>query len=166
MRHTRPRPRRVLAAVLGGAAMFGLWLLLVEDFYPSELLAGGAAALIAVVAGLLAVQSEQRFARLLLAETRALAAAPFAVVRDSVIVLGAALLAGIRARPVRSAFREIPFEPGDDSAESAGRRAIATAAHSLAPNTSVLGYDSRRDVMVVHQLVPTKATQPRPRVPQ
>jgi multisubunit Na+/H+ antiporter MnhE subunit len=143
--------------------MFGLWLLLVEDYYPSELLAGGAAALIATVAGLLAVEAEQRLGRAFAAQARGLAGMPFAVVRDSVIVLGAALLAGVRLRPLRSAFREIPFAAGDDGPEGAGRRAVAIAVQSVAPNTTVLGIERDRNVMVVHQLVPTAATHPRRR---
>lgn len=155
--------RRALAAVLGGAAMFGLWLLLVEDFSPSEVLAGVAAAAIATLAGRRALHGEQRVPRRLAGQARALGRAPFAVVRDGVIVLGTALLAGLRLCRVRSEFREMPFAGSGDGPDAAGRRAIAIAVHSAAPNSIVLGFDTDNGVMVVHQLVPTGTTRSRTR---
>lgn len=160
MRRPRPRPRRALAVVLGFGVLCGLWVLLVENFYPSELLAGGAAAVIATLAGARAVQGEQRFATVLGAEIKAAWRLPFSMVQDSLLVFGAVLGARLSRRPLRSAFRELPFDVGDDDADAAGRRAIAVARQSFAPNTTVLGFDTQRNVMVVHQLVPTRSTRP------
>lgn len=160
----RPRVRRALAAVTGFGILYGLWLLLVETLAVPELLAGVPVALIGVAAGTVALQGEQRFIPALTAATGRLARLPFAMVRDSVIVLAAVLLSALHGRRRSGAFRELPHAAGGDDPDAAGRRAVAIALESFAPNTCVLGFDTQRDVMVVHQLRPTSSTRRRRRI--
>jgi multisubunit Na+/H+ antiporter MnhE subunit len=47
---------------------------------------------------------------------------------------------------------EIPFDPGDDDAESHTRRALAVAAVSCAPNSIVLNLHRARGTLRVHYL--------------
>lgn len=161
MRQPRARVRRALAAATGFVMLYGLWLLLVQSFAVAELLAGVPAALLGLIAGRAALQGELHIASALAAETRRIATLPLTMVGDSLLVLGAALLAGVRRRRLTGAFREIPFASGSDDADARGRRAVAIALQSFTPNTCVLGFDSDRDVMVVHQLVPTADTRRR-----
>lgn len=153
--------RRALAAVVGFVVLYGLWLLLVENFAPAELLAGVAAAVIGLSAGRAALQGEHRFLSGLAAEGRRLWTLPLTMVWDSALVLGTALLAGVRGRRHAGAFREMSYRVGGDDPDDAGRRAIAIALQSFTPNTCVLGFDSKRDVMVVHQFVSTRSTRAR-----
>jgi hypothetical protein len=55
---------------------------------------------------------------------------------------------------VRGEFRVVAFPSEDDDARSAARRALATAAVSVAPNTLVVGVEGGEGVMLIHQLVP------------
>ncbi len=59
----------------------------------------------------------------------------------------------LRRKRTRGAFRAVPFNAGSDEVpRDAGRRAVAEALGSLAPNTIVIGVDSDRDLLLVHQL--------------
>jgi hypothetical protein len=48
---------------------------------------------------------------------------------------------------------EMPFEATGSDPRDAGRRALAVAGRSLAPNTIVIAIDEQRGVLVEHQLV-------------
>jgi multisubunit Na+/H+ antiporter MnhE subunit len=64
------------------------------------------------------------------------------------------------AHPERSRgrFLAVPFRSGHESgAHDATRRALAKAAGSFTPNGYVVGVDAERDLMLVHQLHPTRA---------
>jgi hypothetical protein len=59
----------------------------------------------------------------------------------------------LRSRPVRGTFRAVAFTAGSEEApRDAGRRALAEALGSLAPNTIVIGVDVDRDLLLVRQL--------------
>jgi hypothetical protein len=57
------------------------------------------------------------------------------------------------ARPSarRGEFRAVPFKAGETDRD-AGRKAMAEAFGSLAPNTIIIGVDSERNLLLVHQL--------------
>ena len=57
----------------------------------------------------------------------------------------------ISRRRVRGQFRAVQFEGGDTDADR-GRQALAEALGSLAPNTIVVGIDTERKLLLVHQL--------------
>jgi multisubunit Na+/H+ antiporter MnhE subunit len=57
-------------------------------------------------------------------------------------------------RPVRGTYRAIPFRHGGTGPRDGARRAVATVAVSVSPNTYVIGFDPEEDVVVVHQLRP------------
>jgi hypothetical protein len=54
--------------------------------------------------------------------------------------------------PHRGSFRAVSFDAAADDARDAGRRALAEALGSLAPNTIVVGIDTERKLVLVHQL--------------
>jgi hypothetical protein len=58
----------------------------------------------------------------------------------------------VAPRATRGTLRAVPFEAGGDDAGDVGRRALAEGLGSLAPNTIVIGIDSDRDLLLVHQL--------------
>lgn len=76
---------------------------------------------------------------------------PGRVVVDFGRVMGAL---GRRAagRRVHGRFRAIPFPVGGGDERSTARRAVATAAGSLAANGYVLGFDARHNLVLVHEL--------------
>ncbi len=57
-------------------------------------------------------------------------------------------------RAERGIFRAVPFAAGAEEPRDAGRRALAEALGSVAPNTIVIGVDHDRRLLLVHQLRP------------
>jgi hypothetical protein len=54
--------------------------------------------------------------------------------------------------PQRGSFRAVSFAACGDDGPDTGRRALAEALGSLAPNTIVVGVDTERKLVLVHQL--------------
>ena len=82
---------------------------------------------------------------------------PWKVVEELAIVLWALALHVTGARPVRSAYRAFPFPAGRADAVSAGRRAVATLADCLSPNTLPVDIDCERGTALRHELDPRHA---------
>lgn len=147
--------RRAVLWITWWLGLLGAWVTLTLSLDPVELAAGAvAAAIAATVAELVRIQDLKTMRvhrrwllravvlpRLILADTWTLAAALWRRV-----VLG---------RRVKGAFVALPFDPGDaDDLYAPGRRALITAAISVTPNTYVVGIDTNRKLILVHQLVP------------
>jgi hypothetical protein len=58
----------------------------------------------------------------------------------------------LQRRRTRGVFRAVPFKAGGELPADVGRRALAEALGSIAPNTIVIGIDPDRDLLLVHQL--------------
>ena len=129
------------------------WVILDNSIESDELLAGaGAAALGAVLAEVALGQAATRFrmrAGWLVPAFRL----PGQVARDTAIVFAALWRRLAHGEEPDSGFRELPIRYGDDTPQGVTRRVLLIGGRSLAPNAFVLGIDSGRDVMVVHQLV-------------
>ncbi len=152
----RSRPalvaRRVLAWSLGWLFAAALYLLLIDITDLPELLVGAGAAVLAATG--LALAREQHLVgesvrgRWLLRLHRPLLRVP----RDIAVVSAMAFVALVRRKPSLGAFRTVPFEGSEGEPLETGRRALAEAAGSVAPNTFVVGIDGERGVMLAHQL--------------
>ena len=70
---------------------------------------------------------------------------------DIALVCREAVVQLIERKPQRGRFRAVRFEGGEAPADH-GRRALTELLGSLAPNTIVLGVDSERQLLLVHQL--------------
>ena len=130
-------------------ALFGWWVLLVGTNSGLELIAAACAAVLGTA---LAIGVRHRLLRFRF-EPRWLAKAlkePYKVVRELGVVLWALTLHLARVRPVTSAYRAFPFPAGRADAVSAGRRAIATLADCLSPNTLPVDIDTERGVALRH----------------
>ena len=130
-----------------------LWLAFVDTFATAEVVLGlVAAAVAATAAEVVRSQDLVRF-RMEPRWLRDIHRLPWQVLRDC-WVLAVALWRHLRGHPVRGVFRVVPFPSEADDARSAGRRALATALVSVAPNTLVVGVEGGEGEMLVHQLVP------------
>ena len=156
----RPRSalvaRRAFAWGLGWVFAAALYLLLIDITDLPELLVGAGAAVLAATGAELAreqgIVGESIRWRWLLRLHRPILRVP----RDIVIVSAMAVRAlVIRETPV-GRFRVVRFVPKGDEPLETGRRALAEAAGSLAPNTFIVGIDGKRELMLAHQLKPTK----------
>jgi hypothetical protein len=153
MRRRAGRALPALATWLGWwAAMFVLYLALVDTRQHPELALG---ALVAAVAASAAVGI--RSARKLRGSLdpsllRAVPVAGWRFVVESFLILGY-LVARVVGRAGPGRFRTAPFRHGDDGRRDVARRALSEAVGSLAPNTIVVGIDPDRNLILVHQLV-------------
>ena len=130
-----------------------LWLAFVDTLDPAEVALGlVAAAVAATAAELVRSQDLVRF-RLDPRWLRDVHRLPWQVLRDCWL-LAVGLWRHCTGRPLRGAFRVVPFPSEADDARSAARRAVVTALVSVAPNTVVVGIEGGGGEMLVHQLVP------------
>lgn len=133
--------------------LMGLWVAVDDSIQFDELLAGaGAAALAAVAAEVAGYQAASRYG----VRAAWLATAlrlPGRVARDTFAVFAALARTLAGGDPPDGAFREISVPAGDDSPRGVTRRVLLTGAQSLTPNAFVIGIDTERDVMIVHELV-------------
>jgi multisubunit Na+/H+ antiporter MnhE subunit len=151
--HDAPIARRAGAWLVWWVLLMSFWVVLDNSIESDELLAGaGAAALGAFLAELAFHQAATRFRMRIEWAVPALRL-PAQVLRDTGIVFAALWRRLARGEEPDSGFRELPVRYGDDTAEGVTRRVLLIGARSLAPNAFVLGIDSGRDVMVIHQLV-------------
>src|SRR3954447_26158502 len=144
-------PAGAAAALVGWCvACAVIWLALVDNTHVPELIVGAGVALIGATAAL--VVRQQRLVVLrprpswLKNAWRPVAAYP----RDMLLL--------VKALPARGGgrFVAVPAGGGADDPEGAARRVFKQAAGSFAPNTYALGTDYERELMLVHQLVPTR----------
>lgn len=148
-----PVGRRAAGWLVWWVLLMSLWVVLDDSIALDELLAGaGAAALAAFLAELVSYQAATRF-RMRVEWLGPALRLPGQVARDTVIVFAALGRRLLRGEQPPSGFREIPVPFGGSNDEGVTRRALLVGGRSVAPNTFVLGIDSERNVMIVHQLV-------------
>src|SRR5579872_1422814 len=142
--------RRAVAWSAGWLVSGALYLLLVDITTLPELLVGVVAAALAAT-GLELAREQQLvgesvrvawLGRLL----RPLAAVP----ADVAFVCLAAVAQLVRRERACGAFRAVAFEAVGDSPHAGGRRALAEAFGSFAPNTIVVGIDQERRLILAH----------------
>lgn len=144
----KPSASALVGCTLGGA----FYLLLIDTVSLPELYAGAGATVLAAAA--FEISRERRFADASLSPAWVLRAwriawrAPVQIV----FVCREAIAQLLRRRPARGRFRAVAFDAGGDGSRDAGRRALAEALGSLAPNTIVIGVDRDRNLILVHQL--------------
>jgi hypothetical protein len=144
---------RPAGALLGLLVAGAFYLLLIDTASPPELYAGAGATVLA--AAIYELAREQGVAESAL-RVGWLARAwrlPWTVVVSIALVSAEAFAQLLFPRtPGRGSWRAVPFRAGGDNGRDAGRRALAEALGSLAPNTIVIGIDFERDLLLVHQL--------------
>ena len=138
--------------VLGGLIGGGFYLLLIDITDLPELYALAGVAVGCAIAFLLA--REQRFAesqvlpRWLLSGWRVIVKIPL----DIALLCWDALVQVVAPRPVRGTFRAAAFGATADTPQDSGRRAVSEWLGSVSPNTIVIGIDTDRGLVLVHQL--------------
>ncbi|MBV9310934.1 MAG: hypothetical protein JOZ73_08880 [Solirubrobacterales bacterium] len=138
----------VVGALIGGA----FYLVLIDTTSLPELCVLAAAALLAGTG--FVVSREEGLAEASITPAmfvrgwRAIARVPVEIV----IVCWEALVQLTEFAPARGRFRATRFEAVGEQPHEVGRRALAEAAGSLAPNTIVIGVDDEHRLLLVHQL--------------
>ena len=140
-------------AVVAWLLLFGLWMLLVGTLTPSEVVAGVAAAAIAVFA--LEVVIRRQGVRFRPDPRWVLRAwvIPWRTVREFGKLTLALWRGLVLRRRVVGRFVALDFRARGNDGRSVARRAVVTIAGSFAPNTYVVDFDRQRDRVIVHELL-------------
>jgi multisubunit Na+/H+ antiporter MnhE subunit len=160
-----------LFLVAGGlfyaGALLGMWIVLAGQPDAQDLMAGSAAAVLAVGIGYLVGQRGKMVPSVRFADLRALAVVPWQLVVESgqVFALAARKAAGRPAAP--GALRTVPVDVGPDVRgwPAARREAMLTFLLSAAPNTVVVDIDMEAGTALVHQLAGDQEPDPHPVLP-
>jgi multisubunit Na+/H+ antiporter MnhE subunit len=160
-------PFLVAGGLIGAGALLGMWVVLAGQPDVQDLVAGSAAAVLAVGVGYLVSQRGKMVPSVRVADLRMLAAVPWQVVVETgqVFALAARKASG---RPVApGALRTVPLEAGTDVRgwPAARREAVLTALLSAAPNTVVVDIDMEAGAALVHQLAGDPEPDAHPALP-
>jgi hypothetical protein len=135
------------------AALNLLWLLLISAWIPEEAVLGLFASAVAATAAEAVREQPIAGFRLRARWLWRTYVLPWRALRESSLVL-ATLVRQLAGRGVaRGTFRLLPIALPDDPHEQAAKRALVTAGESFSPNSYVLTIDTRRGVILKHELV-------------
>jgi len=160
-------PFLVAGGLICAGALLGMWIVLAGQPDVQDLVAGSAAAVLAVGVGYLVSQRGKMVPSVRVADLRRLAAVPWQVVAETgqVFALAARKAAGRPAGP--GALRTVPVDVGPDMHgwPAARREAVLTLLLSAAPNTIVVDIDMEAGTALVHQLAGDPEPDPHPALP-
>lgn len=151
----------MIAVLLGFAArtiaLFALWMLLVDSADEPNMITGAvssvlAAALATRVWSMRRVHARPRIWMLRFAY-RPLAA----LVSDSARVTWALFKHAVLRRPSGGRFRAVRYRAVSDASEDVARRILTEWAASVGPNRYVIGIDTGRRLLLIHELARTPA---------
>ena len=129
-----------------------LWLLLTSTVYKAEAIVGAGASCVAASAAEI-VRSKRAFGFAPRARwARRAWRIPVRIGLESVQAFGVLANHVTGRRRVRGTYSAIEFRHGGAGPRDGARRALATVAVSVSPNTFVIGFDPDQDVVLVHQL--------------
>jgi multisubunit Na+/H+ antiporter MnhE subunit len=148
-------PGAVRAWLMWWVLLAALWLALVDTVLVPELAAGAVAAAVAATGAVIVRQQRRLLLKPRAAWIRSAGRPLVRTVTDLVPLARALWRRGVMRRAEHGSLAEVPYAAVGDTPDDATHRAFTQALGSLAPNTIVVGVDRDRQVMLVHQLVPT-----------
>jgi hypothetical protein len=155
----RSRPasvaRRTVAWSIGWVLSAAVYLLLIDTTDLPELIVGAGAAVLAATGLELAREQGLVGERISIRWLLRFYKPVVKVAVDITLVSQAAFRALLRRDPQLGRFRAVRFKGGEDQQHETGRRALAEALGSFAPNTVVAGIDHEHGLILAHQLWPT-----------
>jgi hypothetical protein len=144
--------RRIASALVGLLIAGGFYMVLIDTSSQPELWAGLGGWILAAVA--YEVSREQGFAEARIKFGWIVRGWRVAVrIPAHVALVGRDAIAQLFSpRSPRGQFRAVRFEACGEDRTDVGKRAVAEALGSLTPNTIVVGIDTERKLLLVHQL--------------
>ncbi|HTU84253.1 MAG TPA: hypothetical protein VMF57_01690 [Solirubrobacteraceae bacterium] len=148
--------RTGIAVVARLVAFFAVYLLLVDTVQTPELITGAVAAALATALATL-VGNFRSVEVMVRPSMLRYAYRPFiALVTDSGRAAWALVQLLVLRRPVRGRVRVARYTATGDGDEAAARRVLTEWGGSLGANRYVIGIDPERELLIVHELVPTQ----------
>jgi hypothetical protein len=147
--------KHLLAWVALWLTTFWLWLLLAGDWNRIEIIAAACGATVSATIGEIARTRAAVEPRVPLRWFARAWSVPHQIVVDFWIVTAALVRSVARRRVVRGEYRAHSFPAG----EGPGVRAWAAWAAQFSPNAYVVEIDPERELVLVHDLVPNRASE-------
>jgi putative flippase GtrA len=142
-----------LALLVRVTIFFGFYLLLVDDLHEDELVAGAVIAVAAAVVSTFLLTARQTL-RVRPPMFRHLARTLLLLLTDTGRVSWALVCVLVLRRPVAGHLRVARYRAtSEEDPEDHGRRMLTQWAASLGANRYVLGIDTERQLLIVHELV-------------
>jgi len=129
-----------------------MWLLFVGTFSLHELLIGIVAAVLAAIGMVVVTIHYQTPFSPGPSDLLAVWRVPWYVLSDTWVVLTVAAKDLIGSHRAESLFRVVQFERSGNDARVSARRALATLYSTVAPNSIVLGVNTREQKLLFHQI--------------
>lgn len=150
-----------MAALLGFAAraiaLFALWMLFVDSADEANMIAGAVCALLAAALATGIWSMRRVHARPRLRMLRFAYRPLTALVADSLRVSVALFRHAVLRQPARGQFRAVRYGAVTDDPEDVARRILTEWAASVGPNRYVIGIDTERRSLLIHELTLTSA---------
>jgi hypothetical protein len=147
--------KHVVAWVAWWVALFWLWMLLAGDWNHIQWIAAASAAALAATIGEIARSRADVAPRIPLRWIARGWSVPHQIVIDFGIITMALWRSLFSRRVVRGKYRAHHFP----ASEGPGVRAFATWAGQFSPNAYVVEIDRERELVLVHDLVPNRASE-------
>lgn len=133
--------------------LFVLWLVFVGTLSRWELLIGAGVAVLGGFAVAVVQRADDAHFRPRLRNLLQAVFIPWLLIRDTYEILWASIRDLLGGRKAISAFRIVRFKAGDlRNAHDTGRRVLAVAYTTMAPNSIVLGVNTKEKNLVFHQI--------------
>lgn len=156
----RPHLPPVVVGLLTAGPLWGGYLLLQYPPPPVELIVGAGAAVIAATTWAVAHTLLWPGYRIKLAVLADMLRLPWQITRDFAVVSALLFAAARRRRRLSGSVRWAPFDTSADEASVRGSKMMTAVLQSAAPNTVLLGFDTERARMLVHELKPAGPVEP------
>jgi hypothetical protein len=150
--------RHALAWLVLWTLAFWLWLLLAGDWNRIEVIAAASGAAVAATVGELA-RTRAGVRASVPTEWLAKAASAAAMIPIDFAILVWALARTLARRPVEGRFAAHHFPAGGTDPRSLGIRAWSNYVADWSPNSYVVDIDLERQLVLVHDLVPLRASE-------
>ena len=151
--------KHVVPLVAWWLTLFWLWFLLVGEWNREEVVAAAIAATVAASIGEVARARTGFVARIPLRDLGPVPKALGMVFIDFGILVWALLVSIARHRVVRGEFVSREIEGGSAVTRSVGRRAWTVLVASYSPNAYVVDLDPKTRQVLLHDLVPNRASE-------
>ncbi len=140
-------------ALARAAALFALWLLLVDSTDAPNMITGAVCALAGGVLWTQVYRLRADRPRLRVSQLRLLYRPLMLLVPDSARVTWALIAHVLLRRPSPGHFRAARYRAVSDDPEDVARRILTEWGVSAAPNRYAIGVDSERRLLLIHELV-------------
>lgn len=141
---------------IGLVLLAGLWILFVASVHPQEMILGSlCVAATAVFVAFVWASAESEHFEFAASDLMQVWRAPGQILSDALRVTVLLLRKLSGGKPPDSVLQVYRFETLPGSPRAHGRRVLAVAYLTASPNSIVLGIHPRRELIMMHQLIPS-----------